>query len=108
FMQQIKGGVDDNQKQLNMIYQEIVSIQTHMQQSEKKPSESMKINSPQIDPNQLQNPEITLEETKRKYSLFSGHFSGHYSVIGQFDFDLASVKEFGIMNKEISSDSNGT
>ncbi|CAG8551547.1 8064_t:CDS:2 [Racocetra fulgida] len=57
FMQQIKGGVDDNQKQLNMIYQEIVSIQTHMQQSERKSQNSMKINAPKIEPSQLQKPE---------------------------------------------------
>ncbi|CAG8715442.1 31057_t:CDS:2, partial [Racocetra persica] len=57
FMQQIKSGVDDNQKQLNMIYQEIVSIQTHMQQSERKSQNSMKINAPKIDPSQLQKPE---------------------------------------------------
>ncbi|CAG8675736.1 17300_t:CDS:2 [Cetraspora pellucida] len=64
FMQQIKGGVDDNQKKLNMIYQEIVSIQTHMQQSERKSLDS-KINAPKIDPNQLQKPELSEENKQR-------------------------------------------
>ncbi|CAG8659934.1 10488_t:CDS:2 [Gigaspora rosea] len=65
FMSQIKEGVEDNHKQLNMIYQEIVSIQTHMHHLEKKTSDSIKINAPRIDPNQLQIPEPS-EETKKR------------------------------------------
>ncbi|KAF0515993.1 kinase-like protein [Gigaspora margarita] len=64
-MSQIKEGVEDNHKQLNMIYQEIVSIQTHMHHLEKKTSDSIKINAPRIDPSQLQIPEPS-EETKKR------------------------------------------
>ncbi|CAG8581594.1 9460_t:CDS:2 [Dentiscutata erythropus] len=66
FMSQIKDGVDDNQKQLNMIYQEIVSIQTHMHHLDKKSSDQIKINAPRIDPSQLQIPEESSEETKKR------------------------------------------